>query len=482
MYGAESIEFLFILKSYCNIIPITSIGLERIKNMSQDSFQSSYTPVHYGKLATEFSKERGQWLLANVEQQIGWPQKRALIIYRGRKVLLLPATSKYYAGVAVITKIGLLDEGKKFVMQFLSALTWYRPSKIDIIQWTNSATQGSLNQYLRLELTKRPGMTALFFRPTMLPDPKNKDAQLALSLFREGLSLNHLGYSFLSYYKIINMRYPKGAEQKQWIRNNLYKLENLKYLAARLGSLKQQHTDLAHYIYTECRCAVAHAGGTDPVYDPESLEDEIRFYEIQPLAHALAKIIIEDEFFIKTTNTILKEHLYELEGFYYLIGDEVTKRLKDRQNVSTTEIQIPHLISLRLWGKRKFSAFENLSITVISINKGVVQLKLTRDDRVIIPLALDFPNEKLIFEPMAGVELSDDGTPKAALQFADAYRFYGEIIANGVLEVWNADSNLILGRLLEYLPVNILPAQTKDNLIELEKKWREEAKRRRAAI
>ncbi|WP_236631735.1 hypothetical protein [Legionella pneumophila] len=66
--------------------------------MSQDSFQSSYTPVHYGKSASEFSKERGQWLLANVEQQIGWPQKRALISYRGRKILLLPATSKYYAG------------------------------------------------------------------------------------------------------------------------------------------------------------------------------------------------------------------------------------------------------------------------------------------------------------------------------------------------------------------------------------------------
>ncbi|HIE7342238.1 TPA: methylamine utilization protein MauJ, partial [Legionella pneumophila] len=335
--------------------------------MSQDSFQSSYTPVHYGKSASEFSKERGQWLLANVEQQIGWPQKRALISYRGRKILLLPATSKYYAGVAVITKIGQLDEGKIFVMQFLSALAWYRPSKIDIIQWTNSATQGSLNQYLRLELTKRPGMTALFFRPTMLPDPKNKNAQLALSLFREGLSLNHLGYSFLSYYKIINMRYPNGATQKQWIRSNLYKLESLKYLSDRLSSLKQKHNDLAYYIYTECRCAVAHAGGTAPVYDPESLYDEIRFYEIQPIAHALAKIIIEDEFCIKTTNTILKEHLYELEGFHYLIGDKVTKRLKDRESISTTEIQIPHLISLRLWGKRKFRAFEKLSVTVIGI-------------------------------------------------------------------------------------------------------------------
>lgn len=447
--------------------------------MVQDEYQSSYTPIHYGQLAVAFGRERGQWLLANVDQQIGWPQKKALIIYRGRKVLLLPATRKYYAGVAIVTKIGQLNEGKIFIMQFLSALAWYRPSKIAVIEWTNSSTQGALNKHLRLELIKKTGMTALFFRPTMLPDPKNKEAQLALSLFREGLSLNHLGYSFLSYYKIINMRYPKGGAQKQWIRSNLYKLDNLRHLTDRLSKLKQQHTDLANYIYTECRCAVAHAGGTDPVYDPENLEDEIRFYEIQPIAHALAKIIIEDEFGIKTTNTITKEHLYELEGFHHLLGSNVSEKLKAGQSLSITDVQISQTISLRLWGKRKFRAFEKLSITVISINNGVVHLTLTRDGRVIIPLALDFPREKLIFEPMTGAGLSDDGTSNAASQFADAYRFYGEIIANGVLEVWNVEPNLILGRLLEYLPVNIMPAQTRDNLIEIEKKWREEAKKRR---
>ena len=450
--------------------------------MIQDEYQSSYTPIHYGKLATAFSKERGQWLLANVDQQIGWPQKKVLVIYRGRKVLLLPATGKYYAGAAVITKIGQLNEGKTFLMQFLSALAWHQLNKIAIIQWTNSATQGELSNYLRMGLTKAPGMTAVFFRPTELPNPVDKAEQLALSLFREGLSLNHLGYSFLSYYKIINMRYPKGGAQKEWIRNNLYKLDRLKYLRERLNSLKQQHNDLAHYIYQACRCAVAHAGGTDPVYDPENIEDEIRFYEIQPIAHALAKIIIEDEFGIKTTNTILKEHLYELEGFCHLLGDKVSAKLKCGETLSITEVQINQKISLRIWNKRKFRAFEKLFITIVNIKNGIVELSLTRDGRVIIPLALDFPNEKLIFKPMIGAGLFDDGTSNAALQFADAYRFYGEVIANGVLEIWGMDSNSILGRLLEYLPVNILPAQTRDNLIKLEKQWRDEAKRRKAVI
>jgi len=147
--------------------------------------------------------------------------KKVLVVYRGKNVLLLPQTKKYYAAVAIITKDHALNDGKVFLMQFLSALAWYQPGKIEIVQWTNSSIQGALNNYLRIPLTKMGGMEAVFFRPTELPDPQDKKAQLALALFREGLSLNHLGYSFLSYYKIINMKYPNGNDQIEWIRNSI---------------------------------------------------------------------------------------------------------------------------------------------------------------------------------------------------------------------------------------------------------------------
>lgn len=447
----------------------------------QTIIQSSYIPVYFGKLVTNFSKERGQWLLAHVDQQVGWPQKRVLVIYRGRKVLLLPPTKKYYAAAAILTigrKIDELDNGKIFLMQFLSALAWYRPGKIDIAHWTNSSTQGGLSVHLRVSLTRQMGMTALFFRPTELPDPDNKDAQKALAFFREGLSLNHLGYSFLSYYKIINMRYPNGKSQIEWIDKNLSALDNVYYLKDRLDRLKSQHAKLAEYIFVSCRCAVAHAG-VDPVYDPESIDDATRFHEIKPIVHALAKIIIENEFGIKTTHRIHREHLYELAGFHQLVGEDVSKKLKAGEALSRDEIKIDTKISLRLWNMRNYKAFERLTPRVIQVKDGVVFLELTRDGCVMLPIALDFPNEKLIFEPLSGAQLLDDNTANAASQFADAYRFYGEMIANGVLEAWDYNSGLILGRLLEYLPVNISPAQTRDNFVALEKQWRAESKRRK---
>ena len=73
------------------------------KKVKQDVPQSSYVPIYYGKIAITFSKEVGRWLLANVDQDIGWAQKKVIVIYRGRKVLLLPATKKYYAAATVIT-------------------------------------------------------------------------------------------------------------------------------------------------------------------------------------------------------------------------------------------------------------------------------------------------------------------------------------------------------------------------------------------
>jgi len=233
--------------------------------------------------------------------------------------------------------------------------------------------------------------------------------------------------------------------------HSLPALDKLPYLKDRLDKLKKQYPDLTNYIYVSCRCAVAHAGA-DPIYDPENIEDEVRFYEIQPIAHALAKLIIENNFGIKSKFTLFRDHLYELEGFHQLVGDELSTRLRRGEAVTVTEIKFNSKISLRIWGKPKFKAFENLQATVVGVNQGAVTLSLTRDNVITFQIVLDFPNEKLIFDPMQSIDFNDNGSKNAALQFSNAYQFYSEFMGNPVLEVWETKSNKILGRLLEYLP------------------------------
>lgn len=446
---------------------------------------SNYIPILFGKAATTFSKERGQWLLANVDQQIGWPLKKVMVIYRGRKVLLLPATKSQHAAAAILTKghtLNGLKEGQTFLMQFLSALAWYHPAKLEIVEWSNSSTQGALTKHLRLPLNKRAGMGHQFFRPTELPDPSDPKAQLALALFREGLSINHLGYSFLSFYKIINLRYDKEDRQKKWLKRSLPLIENLNHLKEIFKKIKSQHSDPVQYIYEACRCAVAHASMKKTTYNPESIEDEIRFYEIHPIMIALAKVMIEKEFGIKSTFTILGEHLYELEGFHQLLGEKISKSLKACESLKLSDILLNTKISLRIWNKRKFKAFENLHVTVLTVNKGILTLSLSRDNIIKFQLILDFPNEKLIFDPTQPINFNDDGTKNAALQLSNAYQFYSEFMGNPVLEVWETKANIILGRLLEYLPT-VRPGQPMPHVIKQQclikmKEWQHIAKER----
>ena len=37
----------------------------------------NYVPILTGKPVTKFCKEIGGWILANVDQHLGWPQKRS---------------------------------------------------------------------------------------------------------------------------------------------------------------------------------------------------------------------------------------------------------------------------------------------------------------------------------------------------------------------------------------------------------------------
>lgn len=451
--------------------------------MDKVTQQVNYTPVLFGKETAAFSKEKGLWLLANVDQQIGWPLKKVMMIYRGKKVLLLPATKTFHAAAAIITQDRTLKVGKTFLMQFLSALAWYSLGKIEIVRWTDSTSIALLNNNHRLPLQKRAGMGRPHFKPTEIPIPQDPKAQLALALFREGLSLNHLGYSFLSYYKIINLRYPrKDNRQKKWITRTLPLIENLPHLKDKINKLKASHSDLTAYIYEACRCAVAHASIKETTYDPESIDDEIRFYEIKPILHALAKIMIETEFGIKTTHTIIGEHLYELEGFHLLLGKKISKELKQGKTIPINEIAFNIKISLRLWNYKKLKAFEKLKTAIVDCKNGIVTLSLSRDNILKIPLVLDFPKEKLIFDPTQNVAFNDDGSKNAALQLSNVYQFYSEFTGNPVLEIWETKSNIVLGRLLEYLPTvypgQPMPHVIKEQCLKKMKEWREKAKER----
>lgn len=446
-----------------------------------------YVQVHKGIVVQDYLQEQARWLVGHIEQNFGWTEEEIIVVFRDRRIALLPGNNGSYPAVAIQcdSQCGI-DDGKILIMHFLSSLSWCYDAGINIASWSQASTPSQKLIHLRMP-SNIGQMTSRSFKPRYLPDPApGSPARLALAFYREGMSLNHIGYSFLSFYRIINLLFRKEKKQKGWMRRYLPKLEKMEALKEIIDKIKEKHLkgsrwDVVDYLYYSCRCAVAHASTDEPTFDPENIEDENKFREIKPLIRHFAKIFIEEELKIKTFNTFFKERFYELHGFRDLISSEQYMELKQGGLIPRRSIKVPKRLSIRLWGHDKFEALENLNAQVLQARDGVVQLQLSDTNNLIgLKFYLNFSKEKLEFDPMkeGSILLKDDGSKKSALSIADVHRFCAEYTRNGLLEIWDSESQKILAWPGGYIGMN-LPPNIINYHLDNEKQWKEKALERK---
>jgi hypothetical protein len=357
-------------------------------------------------------------------------------------------------------------------MYFLSSLAWSKGRAIRVAYWT-----GGGRPY-RMGHTGFRSPRSRSFRITYLPDPQNHNARLALAFYREAMGLDHVAYSFLSFYKVINLRYKNGEKQKAWIFNALLKVD-AREAKERLGELQKQETDIPDYLYNSCRCAIAHAGVT-PTVDPEDFEDIKRLQADLPLIRNLVEILIEEEYSIKRSSSIWREHLYELSGFKNIFGAELCSKLKNGGSEFSHNIAMPKALSIRLWDKDHFPALEKLTPELRQAVDGIVILDARSENGVINAcIILNFLEERLILHPVNGFQLQDDGSVLAAEQIADVQKFLGCYWGNGALEVWDPQSNKCLGRCDPFIPTNVDLGATIESFRQAEIKCIEVADQRK---
>lgn len=137
-----------------------------------------------------------------------------------------------------------------------------------------------------------------------LPSANNPDADLALALFREGLSINSVPFAFLSYFKVLNISFPGGPAQIDWINENLSRVLYPPALD-RLLELGKSECDIGAYLYGQGRCAVAHANGTSLV-NPDSYVDKRRLELDLPLIKEISALFIEQEMGVLSDSSFWK--------------------------------------------------------------------------------------------------------------------------------------------------------------------------------
>jgi len=173
--------------------------------------------------------------------------------FRGRVFLLRPETDEHAPSVCIKDENGLtLQEGNDLINRLLSALAWAHGAGVHV-EWVVGS---SGDEPIRV------GKGALRhiaepWRLIYLPQPTEEKTLRALAVFREALSLDNPAYRFLGLFKVLNIRFSSGTDQKDWINQNLSGLKDSRSLE-RLQQLVHE-ADVGAYLYHQGRCAVAHA-------------------------------------------------------------------------------------------------------------------------------------------------------------------------------------------------------------------------------
>ena len=261
-------------------------------------------------------------------------------------------------------------------------------------------------------------------------------------------------YSFLGFFKILNIGSPDGKKQIAWTNDAINRITDHRAVA-RLAELRSSVADVGEYLYGSGRCAVAHAFN-DPTINPDDAADMLRLARDLPVAQSLAELFIEAELGVKSYRTVLSEHLYELEGFHGIVGAELAARLKAGESPTIDAPPKFPTLTIRLDGRDQRATLDALSVQGFAVTPGVLVLFcVSGDGRVRLGLGFDFANERLAFDPERGMLIADDRSVESVDHAIMRLRFFGGMVLNGRTEVFDASTGVRLGRTDAYIGMNI---------------------------
>jgi hypothetical protein len=382
-----------------------------------------------------------------------------------------------YPAIAMKQPPGLSRQGcEKLVMRFLSALAWVE----DAGYLVDGIGGGSLPS--PMGRSKDGGFVICDeFDLSYLPEPTNEKALLALGLMREGRGLNHPGYSFLAFARIVELALGSGPkEQIAWINEQVARGLHHRAKDALDALQAQSVPDVGEHLYGSGRCAMAHAK-RKPIIDPDDPDDARRLWAERPIMLELAQRAIEEKLGVETGFTVWEKHLYELDGFKKMLGPDIVDHVaRGMQFAGERDVNIPD-VNVELARNPPYAPLTRLRIKGLGQDQQdghVVHMHFSSPDELLdFRVHLDFRNERLNFDWRADFARRDDGSPESAEAIAECSRFFKEYWGNGQLRIINAETGELLSRKDAYLPVNAyLDPEACDSDIA---RWKKAARYRR---
>jgi hypothetical protein len=450
---------------------------------------------------------RGQWVVGNVSGSVPWPTKTQKVSYRGKPLYLIALMENYHPAIATLLTPGMtLEDAEKLILQFASSLAWAENYPIVI----DSIGGGNIPRPMGAKTTHNLICDELDV--SYLPEPEDERARLGLAYYREGLSLTHPAYAFLAFFKILEVAFPKGKQRSKWVAANLSAVGHR--ARSVLKSLEQKHEDVGKHLFESGRCAAAHASmapridpdnpadrqrlkhedvgkhlfesgrcaaahaSMAPSIDPDNPADRQRLTFELPLIQELAILAIETKLGIKTSQSVYREHLYELAGFKQLFGSEIIKKITQPEQLTEADVVNIPMLRVDVIGQPEYEPLVRMTATSMTAGDGKAFITLKSNTATVwVRFVLDFLAERLLFDIRNDIRIEDDQTASGALACAEALRFVRDYWGNGRLRMSNAETGEMLSRKDAFLPENVIPDYTfMDAHIS---EWRAKAEARR---
>jgi methylamine utilization protein MauJ len=242
-------------------------------------------------------RPNSSFLNIGVDNQITWPPEEAVVEFEGHKFILLPKTRDNTTSIHIDLhgqRIGS-EDAITLINRFLSLVAWC-DDQFAIRQdgWSGNPVPVPVP---KRSLGFNTAHHWIFDRKT----PASDDARRALALYREGRNAEQnylIGYAILSYYKILELKYSDGKDEKvqKWIADNYPALKEDKNLAREIAAFEEACGDQEPHLYVAraCRIAVARASAKHPS-DPDDFHELRRLHVAARVIRALARRFISSE-------------------------------------------------------------------------------------------------------------------------------------------------------------------------------------------
>lgn len=395
--------------------------------------------------------QHGQWVCLNIEPACPWPTRPQNLDFAGQKIWIIPITKEDHPGVAM-QRLGELsqEDAEAILYRLLSVISWREEQGITVVYRTG----GNLPRMVGLKKTS--GFTIRdVFDFTEIICPEDKNSRIALAFMREARSLNHHGYAFLSYWRVLELAFPKSNARIAWMKSAIPTLTGHGVQEALVSISALNVTDVGHHLFASGRCAIAHAT-SHPIISPDDPRDAARLQRELPLVQELAVRAIEDRFGIFSRRTETRQHLYELRGWKKVLGETLIAEITTGDApLSKLIFDLPN-IHVRLRGNLPYAPFENIRLKHLEQDERELLIAYGTDNGLFeIRFRLVPMEERLKFDLFNGIYQYDDGSVTASEYKLETLRFFRDYMLNGELQMWNAETGELLSRLSAYLPMNM---------------------------